>query len=136
MVQILHAILLKLRMGVLTYSNKEVSVSDLSLTLSNSGTSNAAVREYSFDIHLYAHVNGKIRAKIWADEFVDLARWLLHPSLEDHCVLAIHSSGEHPTLTLNLRKKKIYTHLNDGQWHFRSSCRYIPLSTHRRLHIC
>ena len=95
--------------GGSTLFDKEVSVADLSLTLSNSGSSNPAVREYSFDIPLYAHVDEKIRAKIWADEFVDLAR-LLHPSREDNYVLAITASGENPTLTFKPQKEeKIHT---------------------------
>ena len=60
------------------------------------------------NIPLYAHVDDKLRARIWADEFIDLGK-LLQYTQDDSYVLSVGGSGNKPTISLQPRsEEKIY----------------------------
>ena len=60
-------------------------------------------------ISLYAHVDEKIRAKIWAGEFVELSK-LFNNSADDSYVLSVVNGSGQPTISLKPRSEgKIYS---------------------------
>ena len=93
------------------------SISSLSagMSISNSNDKPSEVNFTSVAIDLEARVSAKLKAKIWADEYIDFGALLSSFPDDDKFILSFNNDGKSPSLCLEPSKPKP-KFLSLGQW--------------------
>ena len=93
------------------------SISSLSdgMSISNSNDKPSEVNFTSVAIDLAAWVSAKLKAKIWADEYIDFGALLSSFPDDDKFILSFNNDGKLPSLCLKASKPKP-KFLSLGQW--------------------